>query len=179
MAYGVINPVATAATTIDSYNRSCISASAMENGSVVDLLTKSSTSGEAELWTATVPATANLKGLWMVYDPEVVWTADKYRGLDPDVRNYSIAIGTTFSAFKLIEGDLILMSADAFTAVKSTNGFANGTNGQSQMVWGATQSNDTISMRYMATEYFSIGTGAMDTQRFTAYLMEVLPINYA
>ena len=178
MAYGVINPVAVAATNIDSYNRSCISAGALENGSVVDLLTKSSTEGEAELWVATVPATANLKGVWMAYDPELVWTS-YYRGLDPDVRNYTIAAGRAFSAFKLIEGDLVLMSADAFTAAKSSNGFANATNGQSQMVWGATQSTDTISMRYMATEYFSIGTGAMDTQRFTAYLMEVLPINYA
>lgn len=172
MAYGVISPVAVAATNIDSYNRSAISASALENGSVVNLLTKSATAGESELWVATATATGELDDVWMAYDPEVVWTGS-YRGLDPDVRNYTIAIGRTFSAFKLMESDLILMSEDAFTGSKSTNTYANATNGQSQLVWGASQTANVISLKYIATEYFSIGTGAMDNQRFTAYLMEV------
>jgi len=179
MAYSVIQPVAIAATNVDSYNRSCISASILENGWFVDLLTKSSTSGEAELWTATAPATANLKGCWMVYDPEVVMTADKYRGIDPDPRNYRIPAAQTFSAFKLVEGDLILMSADAFDGVIGVNTHANATDGTFIPTWGAAQSDDAISLKKIATEYFSIGTGAMDTQRFTAYLMEVMPMEYA
>jgi len=178
MAYGVIQPVAVAATNVDSYNRSCISASIVENGWLVDLLTKSTTEGEAELWTATVPATANLKGCWMVYDPEIVMTG-YYRGLDPDVRNYRIPAAQTFSAFKLVEGDLILMSADCFDGAIGVNTHANATDGTLIPTWGASQSDDAISLKKIATEYMSIGTGAMDTQRFTAYLMEVMPMEYA
>jgi len=177
MAYGVINPVAVMATNVDSLNRSCISAGIVEQGFPVGLLTMSTTAGEAELWTATTPATGTLDRVWMVYDPELVWTGS-YRGLNPDVRDFTIAIGNTFSVFKPVENDLILMSVDAFTGAIGGNTFANATNAQTQFVWGATQSKDCISLKLRATKYFSIGTGAMDNQRFTAYLMEVLPIVY-
>jgi len=175
MAYGVINPVAVMATQIDSLNRSCVSATAVEQGGPVNLLALSTTAGESEVWTASIPATSYLDQIWMAYDPELVWTGS-YRGLNPDVRDYVITATRIFSAFKLMIGDLILMSADAFSAAKSTDTFANATNSNAQFVWGAAQSNDCICLKYRATKYFSIGTGAMDDQRFTAYLMEVLPI---
>jgi hypothetical protein len=111
---------------------------------------------------------------WIVYDPELVWTSS-YRGLDPDVRNYYVVTGRTFSAFKPFVGDLLLMDADCFTGAKGVNTFANATNAQVQFVWGATQSASCIALSYVATQYISIGTGAMDNQRVTAYLMEVIP----
>jgi len=180
MAYGVINPVAIMATNVDSLNRSCRAAalSDIEQGGVFQLLTLSATAGEAEVWMATVPASATLMNVWMAYDPELVWTGS-YRGLNPDVRDYIIAGGRTFSGFKPQVGDLILMSADAFSAAKSTDTFAHAVNGGWQMVWNATQLNDTLTMKYRATKYFSIGTGAMDDQRFTAYLMEVIITTHA
>ena len=175
MAYGVINPVAVMATQIDSLNRSCRAAalSDIEQGGVFELLTLSTTAGEAEVWMATVPTSA-LMSVWMAYDPELVWTGS-YRGLNPDVRDYIITGGRTFSAFRPKPGDLILMSADAFTGAIGGNTFANTTTANWQLVWGTTQTNDCLSFKLRATKYFSIGTGAMDTQRFTAYLMEVLP----
>ena len=170
MSYGVMIPVAIAATNVDAWNRSCIcSASILENGGVVALLTKSD-----ELWTATVPATANLMSDWMVYDPELVWTGS-YRGLDPDVRNYTIAISQTFSAFKPQVRDLVLMSADCFTTARSSNTFAGTVDGQVQLVWNATQVASAIALKYLATQYISIGTGLLNNQRFDAYLMEVIP----
>jgi hypothetical protein len=175
MAYGVMIPVAIAATNVDAWNRSAISSTSIfENGGLCALLTKSTTAGESEVWTATVPATADIMRDWIVYDPELVWTSS-YRGLDPDVRNYTIAIGRTFSAFKPQVGDLILMSEDCFTAAKSTNDYANATNGQVQFVWGASQSASCICLQHVATQYISIGTGAMDDQRIVAYLLEVIP----
>jgi hypothetical protein len=175
MSYGVMIPVAIAATNVDAWNRSCISQTTdLENGGLCALLTKSSTTGEAELWTATVPATADIMKDWIVYDPELVWTSS-YRGLDPDVRNYYVVTGRTFSAFKPFVGDLLLMDADCFTGAKGVNTFANATNAQVQFVWGATQSASCIALSYVATQYISIGTGAMDNQRVTAYLMEVIP----
>ena len=177
MAYGVINPVAVMATQVDSLNRSCVSATDVEQGGPVNLLALSTTAGESEVWTASIPATNYLDQVWMAYDPELVWTGS-YRGLNPDVRDYIITATRIFSAFRLEENDLILMSADAFSAAKSTDTFANTTNGGAQFVWGSTQSNDCVALKYRATKYFSIGTGAMDNQRFTAYLMEVLPVVY-
>ena len=177
MAYGVINPVAVMATNIDSLNRSCISASDIEQGGVFELLALSTTAGEAEVWTATVPTSA-LNDVWMAYDPELVWTGS-YRGLNPDVRDYIITAERTFSAFKPQPGDLILMSADAFTGAIGGNTHGNATTANWQLVWGASQTNDVVSFKMVATKYFSIGTGAMDTQRFVAYLMEVLPIVHA
>jgi hypothetical protein len=175
MAYGVMIPVAIAATNVDAWNRSAISsASIFENGGLCALNSKSSTAGESELWTATVPATADLMKDWIVYDPELVWTGN-YRGLDPDVRNYTVAIGRTFSAFKPQVSDLLLMSADCFTAAIAGNTYANATDSQTQFVWGGGQAGSAISLKLVATQYISIGTGAMDTQRITAYLMEVIP----
>jgi len=177
MAYGVINPVAVMATNIDSLNRSCISASDIEQGGVFELLTLSATAGEAEVWTATVPTSA-LMDVWMAYDPELVWTGS-YRGLNPDVRDYIITAARTFSAFKPMPGDLILMSADAFTGAIGVNTHGNATGANWQLVWGASQTNDVVSLKKVATKYFSLATGAIDDQRFTAYLMEVLPIVHA
>jgi len=175
MSYGVMIPVAIAATNVDAWNRSCICpTSILESGGMVALLTKSGTAGESELWTATVPATANLKTDWMVYNPELVWTGS-YRGLDPDVRNYTIAVSQTFSAFKPQVRDLILMDADCFTTARVANTFAGTVDGQVQLVWNATQVASAIALQYLATQYISIGTGAIDTQRIDAYLMEVIP----
>jgi hypothetical protein len=37
------------------------------------------------------------------------------------------------------------------------------------------QASSAFSMKYVATQYISIGTGAIDSQRIDAYLMEVIP----
>jgi hypothetical protein len=178
MSYGVMIPVAIAATNVDAWNRSCIcSTSILENGGIVALLAKSATAGESELWTASIPTSSGTSDLpydWMVYDPELVWTGS-YRGLDPDVRNYVIAENQTFSAFKPQLHDLILMDADCFTASRVANTFAGSVSGQVQLVWNATQVASALALHYLATQYISIGTGAMDTQRIDAYLMEVIP----
>jgi hypothetical protein len=179
--YGVIIPVQIAASNVDSWNRSGYSASIdFENGGLCGLLTKQTASGLTEVWTATTPATADLMNDWIVYDPELVWTGS-YRGLDPDVRNHYVAMGRVFSAFKPQPHDLLLMSYDTtgygcFTGAIGANTFANATDGQKQFVWGMTQSSSCISLKLIATEYISIGSGAVDNQRTTAYLMEVLPI---
>jgi hypothetical protein len=177
MSYGVMIPTALAATNVDAWNRSCIAYTgegAFENGGIVALTAKSTTAGQSELWSAYIPVTATLPYVWMVYDPELVWTGS-YRGLDPDVRNYYVAEGRTFSAFLPQVHDLVLMDADCFTGAKGANTFANATNGSPQIVWGMSQSSTCFAMKYIATQYISIGTGAIDSQRVDAYLMEVIP----
>ena len=122
MSYGVCLPVSVAALNIDAFNRSAVSASAVENGNVVVLATKSTTAGEAEVWTATVPSTGNgLTGLWMAYEPELVLTSSgssQYKGLDPDPRNFRNEIGDIFSVFKPQLGDIITLTDDALSTNK-------------------------------------------------------------
>ena len=100
MAYGVLIPQAIAAMNIDSYNRSVQEASAVEQGSVLVMSnTKSTTSGEDEVWEVAQPTTGNISNLWMAYSgDEVVLTALKYKGLDPDPRNFRNEANSVFAA---------------------------------------------------------------------------------
>jgi hypothetical protein len=179
MAYGVLIPKQIAAQNVDAWNRSAVCASAVENGSVFSLLTKSATSGESEVWTALVPASSgsHLTDLWMAYDPELVYSGS-YRGLDPDVRNFRVPATQVFSAFRPMLHDILLMSEDCFTGAwgGATYTHANCTDGQWQLVWGTSQTGSVLSVAYLATSYISIGTGAIDTQRLTAYTVEVVGV---
>lgn len=177
MAYGVIIPAAIAAKDVDSFVRSAVCASAVENGNIVVLSGKSTTSGEKEMFTAVVPSTSNgLTGVWMAYEPEVVLTAAKYKGLDPDIRNFRNEATKPFTVFKPQLGDLLLMSADCFSAAFSSNTHANATDstGGLKLVWGNSQTASVFSVKYLATEYISLATGAIDSQRIPCYLVEVV-----
>jgi hypothetical protein len=178
MSYGVMIPLAIAAQNVDAWVRSAVCATAMENGNIVSLLTKSTTAGESEVWTATQPASSgtHLTDNWIVYEPELVWTGSYYRGLDPDPRNFLIPVAKIFSAFKPQLHDLLLMSEDCFTGAKASASYTHGNceDGQWQFVWGTSQTGSVLSVKYLATSYISIGTGAIDDQRVTAYTMEVV-----
>ena len=47
-----------ASQNVDSLNRTVIAEADVENGNVFELLTRSTTDGEDEVWNATAPATA-------------------------------------------------------------------------------------------------------------------------
>lgn len=180
MAYhGVIIPEAIAAMNIDAYNRSVIdtgsSASPIDNGWVMllDAGAKFTSGSLTEVWEATQPITGSLAGLWMAYSgDEVVLTDSRYKGLDPDPRNFYNVKDKVFSAFRPKVGDLILATAECFSGSKSTGNWVNATNGTWQLTWGSTQTASVQSWRYIATKYISLATGAIDTQRVAAYEME-------
>jgi hypothetical protein len=178
MSYGVLIPNAIAAQNVDAWVRSAVCASAVENGNIVILTGKSTTAGEAEVWTAAVPATTSpgLTGAWMVYEPELVWTGS-YRGLDPDVRNFRVAATKIFTVFKPQLGDIITLTADNFSGAKgTTNDFGNATDstGGLKLVWGDTQTGSVFSVKHLATTYISIGTGAIGSHQVTAFKCEVV-----
>lgn len=177
MAHNVLIPNAIAAQNVDAWNRSLVSASAIDNGNIVILSGLSATAGEGEVWTAIVPSTGNgLTGVWMAFEPEVVVTNAQYKGLDPDPRNFFNAIGKVFSAFKPQIGDIVTMTADGLAGTKSTNAYVNATDttGGFKPVWGASQTSSVFSMHLLETTYISIGSGAIDNQRVTAYRFEVI-----
>lgn len=171
----ILNKVA--AQNVDAWNRSAVAGVNVDNGNIVILTGLSATAGQDEVWTAVTPTTSDgLTGVWMVYEPEVVLTNEKYKGLDPDPRNFYVPDGTVFSVFKPQLGDIVTMTADGLAGTKSTNTFVNATNstGGLKPVWGASQTASVFSMKLLETTYISIGSGAIDTQRVTAYKFEVV-----
>lgn len=182
MAYhGILIPEQIAALNIDSYNRSAImSGSTVDNGYIVALASgKSATDGESEVFTATVPATGSLTGLWMVYQgDEVVVTDSRYKGLDPDVRNFYVAAGKVFSVYKPQVGDIITVTADALSGSipSAAYTFINATDSTMKLTWGTSQTASVLSYKLLATTYISLATGAIDSQRVTAYEFECVAI---
>jgi hypothetical protein len=178
MAHAVLIPSAIAASDVDAWNRSVIVASnAVDNGNIVTLGALSGTAGEGEVYTAATPTTGNLTGCWMIYSgDEVVLTDSRYKGLDPDPRNFFTPAGKVVSAYKPQIGDVIVLTADAFTGARSSNTFANATNAQTALVWGGSQTASVLSYGLVAEEYISLGTGAIDNQRIVAYRMQCLGV---
>lgn len=175
MAYGVLIQNKVQASDIDALNRSVKCASAVENGMVFNLLTRSAVSGEEEVWVATAPATSYLSNLWMAYEPEIVLTDGKYKGLDPDPRNFYVPAGTVFSAFQPKLGDVITLTSDVITGTIGANTFVVATNADFQLNWGASAVSG-LSLKLIETTYISIATGSIGSQRVTAYKFEVVAV---
>lgn len=71
--HNVVIKTRVAAMNIDSYNRTAVCTSDIDNGSVFKLVKKSTTVGEKDVWVAE-QAAATDKGLWIATSPEVVIT---------------------------------------------------------------------------------------------------------
>jgi len=179
MAYSVLIQNKTAAQDVSSFNRSFVSSGCdLENGYVFRLDTQNTgDTGYSEVWWTTPPAAASasgsgLAGIWMAASPEVpilVSGTYKYRGLTSDPRNFYTAASTVGDAFKPQPGDIITLTADAFTAAISSSTYANVAEGSYQLVFGSSQTALAASFSVLATTYISIGSGAIDNQRVTAY----------
>lgn len=177
MAHGVLIPNAIAATNVDAYNRTAVYASTVDNGNFLKLTTLSTTAGEGEVFTAIAPSTANgLTGLWCVYSgDEIVVTNAQYKGLDPDPRNFFTAASLPVSVFKPQVGDIMTFSADCFagTFISGTTTHANAVDGNGvKLIWANAVGSSVTSYKLLKVNYMSIGTGAIDSQRITSYLME-------
>jgi hypothetical protein len=182
MSHAVLIPNQIAAMNIDAFNRSCVSASDVDNGNIVILSGKSATAGQGEDWTGVVPSTSDgLTGVWVAYEPEIVVTYSgsyAFKGLDPDPRNFYNKAGNVFSIFKPQTGDILTITADglAGTYVSGTTTHVNATNstGGLKPVWGSSQTASVFSMKLLAVTYISIPDGSIGTQRVTAYQFEVV-----
>jgi len=159
------------ATNIDALNKSVVATVDMDNGNVFSLSGKSTTAGQGEVWLAATPATASLTNLWMACEPEVVVTVTgtkKYKGINPDVRDFYNVAGDVFSAFQPKVGDIITLTPDALAGTKSTNGFVVATNNTAKLTWAASAVSG-LTLTLLGTTYISIADGSIGTQRQTAY----------
>ena len=176
MAYGVLIKNAVAAQNVDSFNRSAVSASVVDNGNIVKLGALSTTAGESEVFVAAVPATGNLTDLWVAYQPENVASDGKYKNLDPNPQNFTNAIGDVFSVFKPQLGDILTLTAENLAGTKGSNTFVNATDtsGGLKPVWGSTQTSSVFSMKLLETTNIALPDGGINSGRVTAYKFEVV-----
>ena len=184
MTHAVLIPKQIAAMNVDAWNRSCVSSVDVDNGNIVILSGKSTTAGESEVWTGVTPSTSDgLTGVWMAYEPEVVVTVSgslQFKGLDPNPQNFTNLATKVFSIFKPKIGDIVELTGDglAGTYIAGTTTHVNATNstGGLKPVWGNSQTSSVFSMKLLGTGYVSIGSGAINTQRVTTYIFEVVGV---
>lgn len=176
MAYhGVLNPNAIMAMNIDSLNRSVVDAADIDNGSILVMGARSTTAGLSEVFEVSQPVTGSLTGLWMAYsNDEIVVTDARYKGLDPDVRNFYNAAGKVFSAYKPQLGDIITVNAEALAGnfVAGTTTHVNATDQAWKLTWGNSQTASVLSYKLLGVSYFSLATGAIDSQHVQAFVLE-------
>ena len=189
-AVAVLNKVQ--ATDVDSYNRVARSATAIDNGWVMQLATRSpntgATAGESEVWVGTAPsASAGLQNLWMAYSPEVVTVvsgSNKFKGIDADPQNFYHIIGEMIDVFQPKIGDIITLTAEAVSTagavVKSAYAVAVAGDGSADdfmLNWAASGAVSGLVLKYLGTTYISKPTGAIsETQRVEAYQFEVYAV---
>jgi hypothetical protein len=169
MAYAVVNKAKVMAKNVDSLNRTGKHSSALEDGVVGGLTVASGT----EVGTYVTPATGALTNLWMIASPEIVAINGTYRIGANDPRDFINPANVAFEAFKPQIGDIIVATADTFGGTKGSNGFVVATNAQTQLQWAAAAVSG-LSLKYVEDTYLSIGTGAIGSQRVTAYRFEVV-----
>ena len=178
--HGVLIPEAIYATNVDSYIRSAVCTTALDNGNVVKLTTRSTVADEGEVFTAIIPSTSNtLTNLWMVYSgDEIALTDGKYKGLDPDPRSFYTPASTAterhvVSVYKPALGDIILLTTDAlagsYVALSTTHISATDSTGGFELLWDTQVRTAVLCYELLAVKYISIATGAIDTQRVAAY----------
>jgi len=182
MTHAVLIPRAIAAMNIDSLNRPVIdygaSASAIDNGNIFVLDSKHTSGSLTEVWELKQPTAGSPTGAWMAYSgDEIPVTASKYKGLDPDPRNFSNAANLVFSAYKPQVGDIIWLTADAFSNSFSSHTYAHGVADSFKLYWDTNDGGlSGLTYKYIRTTYISLATGAIDNQRVTAYELECVSV---
>lgn len=103
-----------AATNVDALNRDCVCATADIDGGNLVALAHPTAQGD-DVWTATVPATGALGGLWVAYNPSlhIVKVGDnEFAGLTKDPRAFTNVQGKVFSVFKPKVDDVFVISKE-------------------------------------------------------------------
>lgn len=174
MTHSVVIPSKYAAKDIDAYLRPVVAQQNMDNGYVFSLLSKS-TGSAVECWIPTVPTTGSLSGLWMAYEPEVPFLTNgtnQYNGLGT-IQDFYTAASQVFTAFKPVVGDLIVVTADAFTSgtAPTAGQYAVAVNGAFTLTAQATSgAGQSWALRQTTTIPFANGT--IGSSNLTAYQLE-------
>jgi hypothetical protein len=177
-SHGVLVQNKVSAQDMVSLNRSAISGSDIDNGFVFYMSGQTNQTGAAEVWDVFQPTTGSIGGLWMAAAPELSVTTsgnNKWRGLDPDPRNFYTAASTVFDAFKLMPGDIVTLTTENLDSA-TPQAFAKAGVTSYKFAWAsALDAATTTSLRYLSTTYISVGSGsAIGTSRVPAFKFEVV-----
>lgn len=181
--HGVLIKNAVVASDVNAYVRYAMAGSSvdLDNGNVFRLDTQNtaSTSGYSEVWdvSAASGSGSTLNNLWMAAQEGVNLTIDGtliYAGINDDPRKFYNKGARVFTAIKPQAGDIVTMTSDCFSNAIAGNTFANSSDASYELTWGATQTSAALSFKLIATTYISIGSGAIDSQRVTAYKLQCL-----
>jgi len=169
-----------AAMNVDAYNRSALAGINLDNGNVFRLDVLNSSSG-CEVWDVAPPTTSasTLDNLWMAYSPEVSLLSSggkQYKGLSPDPQDFTNTGSLVFDAFKPQVGDIITLTADAFSNAISTNTYASSGSEGHTLFWNTSATTAAFACNLIDITYMSIGSGSAlgQTQRITAYKLVVV-----
>jgi hypothetical protein len=181
MTYCVLVKNKVAANNVDAWNRPAIAGSAVDisNGNVFRLDTTWTTGSGTEVWTVTAPTLSGstMNSLWMAGEPDTVVTTIsgdyEYKGLNQDPRNFYNKGGKVFSAFKPQVGDIITITSDGFTGTAAL-AYANSSDGVYTFATSASVVASSLTLKYLATTFIPIATGAINNQRVTAYRYTVI-----
>jgi len=176
MTHNILIQRMVGAKDVSIWNRSAVHASvAFDNGNLLSLGAFSTTDGEREVFSAAVPATATLANLWMVYTPEINLTIDGtkvFKGINVDPQDFYIPALTVMDVFKPQVGDILTMTADGIaTGSGAESAYAVAADGVKTLTWAAAAISG-LTFAYRRTEFISIGTGGINSQRVTAYTLE-------
>ena len=174
MTHTILKQDRVAAKDIDSWNRSVICGSNIDNGWVFLLSSKSTTAGEAEVWNATWTTAGSQANVWMAASPELVLTDSKYRGINPNSQDFVNTAGEVFDAFKPQAGDIITVTADALDS-STAEAYAYVPTQAHEFMWGSTLPTG-LALRYLKTTYLPSGASGstITSGRVVAYQFEVL-----
>jgi len=174
MLHTVLVPSKIAAKNVDAWVRPVVAQQNMDNGYVFSLLSQS-TGSAVECWIPTVPTTGSLSGLWMALEPELPFATagtNVYNGLGT-VADFYTSASRVFTAFKPQVGDLITVTADAFTSgrVPTSGQYAVAANGVFTLtVQGTSGAGQSWALK--ATTYIPSADGTIGSGRLTAYRLE-------
>ncbi len=160
---------------IDALNRNAVSESNLDNGMAVILGDLSSETDKSQVFIATLPTDATVKGLWIVDEPAKPNAYDELGGEYSvgikDPRKFYIPSGKVFAVRKPQVGDIFKISADMISG--DANSFINVAN-TGKYVFAEAQGTG-FTAKVIENSYISIGIVTADlSQRIDAYLVEVL-----
>jgi len=170
MAKSVVILASVAAKNIDSLNKIGVYADgALENGCVVAIGAKSTTNGQKDVYTVTLPNSTNVNSadFFIVYEAPVPVVGGKYKGITDDPREFEIPAKTVFNMFKPTKEDEIIISADGIGGGERDNRIhVAPTAGTGKLTWTSNISNVSLALVYEGDTFISIGNERVEAYRF-------------
>lgn len=182
--HNVVIKSATASYMVDSFGRTAVFDTDVDNGCVAVLNTYSEREDESMVWKAE-QATATSKGLWMATSPEVVITrafdgdeangvpALDFRGIINDVRAFYNPKGMMVDMILLQKGDIIEMTGAGITGIEEDSNTYLVPDTTGYKLKASTSAGTGLALRKTAKSKLHIGNGSLVKVPVTTYKFTV------